>query len=449
MGARAVLDCLERSRPSALVGLARAHVLRWLRPRAFAELRLCVRVGGGFAPGSVALERVRTLGAGAAPFPVLERGPADAAAVLFTSGSTGPAKGVVYTHGNFAAQLAALQGRYGLVPGAVDCACFPLFALFDNALGLTSVFPEMDAARPGSCAPAAIVAALEESGATFCFGSPAIWKRVVPWLEARGRGLARPLCVAIAGAPVAPELVLRLRALLPAGSAVHTPYGATEALPVSDVGDAELALVRARVERGEGACIGRALPGLELALVRVTDEPIATWDERLRVAPGEPGEVCVKGPVVTRAYLGDERATRAAKIADGDGLWHRMGDVARLDGEGRLWFLGRKSHRVETERGVLFPVPLENAFDATPGVARTALVGVGPRGRERPHLVVEPAGRVGQRELLTRLQERAHALEDGRAVTGFLFHPAFPVDARHNAKIRREDLKRWAEKRVR
>lgn len=445
MGRAALLACLARTAPSALIGVPRVHLARQLFPGPFRSVGLAVSVGPGFGFGAHRLEPLLASRPPRSFEPVAVE--ADTlAAVLFTSGSTGPAKGVVYTHGNFAAQLATLAAHFGLEPGETDCACFPLFALFDNALGLTSVFPELDPARPGRCDPAAIHRAIEASGASFTFGSPAIWKRVVPWARANSQRFTSLRRVTIAGAPVPPSLVLELRALLPAGGEVHTPYGATEALPVTDITGAELAPLRDSIEQGAGSCVGRALPGVELALVRVTDEPLERWDPSLCVARGEPGEVCVKGPVVTRRYLDDERATRRAKIADGSAVWHRMGDVGRLDSDGRLWFLGRKSQRLETEHGVLYPVPLENAFDVTRGVARTALVGVGPRGAERPVLVVESTER--EHVLLPRLRQRSSELAatpGARSIERFLFHPRFPVDVRHNAKIRREELKRWAE----
>ena len=451
MGTRAMLACIERAAPRVLISLPRGHWARRLRPGPFRSVEVGVRVGRGPAPGAVPLERLLAAG-GTRPFPVVERG-SGPAAVLFTSGSTGPAKGVVYTHANFAAQVDVLRTLYDLEPGSADCACFPLFALFDNALGMTSVFPEPEETRPAACDPAALHRAAEASRARFAFGSPALWRRVQAWAEPRGARFSTLARVTMAGAPVPPALVLGVRRLLPPGGEVHAPYGATEALPVSDVSASELERLRDRVEHGAaGSCVGRPAPGIEVALVRVTDEPIERWDESLRVAPGTPGEICVKGAVVTREYLGDAPATLAAKIPDGDGpagFWHRMGDVGRMDAEGRLWFLGRKSQRVETERGTLFPVPLENLFDATPGVSRTALVGVGPRGKERPHLVVEPEARAASSELLPRLRARAETNDDARAVEGFLFHRRFPVDPRHNAKIHREELKRWAERRVR
>ncbi len=453
LGRAALFACLARSQASTLIGVPRIHLARQLFARAFTRVGLSLSVGRGFALGAHALEPLLAR-APHTPFPVPEVEDDTPAAVLFTSGSTGPAKGVVHTHGNLAAQLTALREHYGLEPGETDCACFPLFALFDNALGLTTVFPELDPSRPARCDPAAIHRAIEAGGASFAFASPAVWKRVVPWMRARGLGFTHLRRATLAGAPVPPGLVFELRALLPAGGEVHTPYGATEALPVSDVTGAELAPLRTAIEQGAGSCVGRTLSGLELALIHVSDAPIARWSEALRVAPGEPGEVCVRGPIVSARYLADEHANALAKIpAEDGGVWHRMGDVGRLDAEGRLWFLGRKSQRLETAGGVLWPVPLENAYDVTPGVARSALVGVGPRGAERPVLVVErsaPAERV--HTLLPRLRQRQRELaaEPGATpaapIQDFLFHPHFPVDARHNAKIRREELKRWAER---
>ncbi|MSR60876.1 MAG: peptide synthase [Planctomycetes bacterium] len=445
MGRAALLACLERAAPSTLIGVAKVHLARKLFPRSFASVRLAVAIGPAPALGAHALER-RAAAAPRTPFPLVTPLDGAPAAVLFTSGSTGPAKGVVYTHANFGAQLAALRTHFGLEPGGVDGACFPLFALFDNALGLTSVFPALDPSRPASCKPAAVLRALEQSAATFSFASPAVWARVVPWMSARRKRFTQLRRVTLAGAPVAPALVHALRALLPAGGEVHTPYGATEALPVSDIAGAELAALRPSIERGAGSCVGRPLAGVELALVRVSDEPLARWDESLCVPHGEAGEVCVKGAVVTRAYLDDPAADARAKIADGAEVWHRMGDVGRFDADGRLWFLGRKSQRLETAHGVLYPVPLENAFAVTRGVVRTALVGVGPRGSERPVMVVE--SRESERTLMPRLRQRSGELANtpGAArIERFLFHPRFPVDVRHNAKIRREELKKWAE----
>ena len=451
MGRKSLLACVERIAPRGLIGIARAQIARLLFPRAFRSVEISVTVGRRLAWGGVSLARAEAAGRARGAFELADRSSDAEAAILFTSGSTGPPKGVVYTHANFLAQLDALRELYDLRAGEVDVACFPLFALFDNALGMTSVFPEMDPSRPAECDPAKIFAAIETNGATFTFGSPAIWTRVSAWAHRSGRRFTKLRRLTIAGAPVAPALVASLRELLPEGGEVFTPYGATESLPVTSISGSEITgELRARIEGGEGTCVGRPARGVELALIRITDEPIVSWSEDLRVNAGEPGEVCVRGAVVTPAYTNDELATRLAKIPDPrGGFWHRMGDIGALDAEGRLWLHGRKSHRIETTDGLLMPVPTENVYQTANGVRRAALIGVGARGSERPLLVIEPETGVDRRALEARLRSHRRDAHVTSVVSEIEFCDALPVDVRHNAKIRREDLKRWAESKAR
>jgi len=450
MGRKDLLACVERMQPRALIGIPRAHVARLLFPQAFRTVEVLVTVGRRLGWGGTTLADVERLGAPRGEFAFgADEGEAQReAAILFTSGSTGPPKGVVYTQAMFSAQLDALARLYDLTPGEVDCACFPLFALFDNALGMTAVFPRMDPTRPAACDPRVIFETIESCGASFSFGSPAIWRRVVPWAQSRGKSFSRLRRITIAGAPVPPALVAGLRALLPSGADVHTPYGATESLPVSDISGAEIESLRDLIEGGRGTCVGRPVDSIEVALIRVADERFESLSTDIRVAAGEPGEICVRGPQVTREYKYDPQATLRAKVGAGAELWHRMGDIGRLDEDGRLWILGRKAHRIETPRGTLLPVPLENSFNTVAGVSRTALVGVGARGIERPHLVVEAESGTSRRELEARLHAHAAPHADASCIEAFLFHSGFPVDVRHNAKIHRETLKRWAEEQV-
>lgn len=445
MGRAQLLACVERAAPRVLIGVPRAHVGRLLFPSAFRSVEVAVTIGRRVGWPGETLERVE--GSRGAE-PLLPIQPADAlAAILFTSGSTGPAKGVAVTQRVFHAQTRSLAELYALEPGEVDGACFPLFALFDHALGLTTSFPPIDPSRPGSCDPAAVVGALEASGATFSFGSPAIWRRIAPWMRGRGARFSRLTRVTIAGAPVAPRLVAELAGLLAPGGDVHTPYGATEALPVSSISGAELARGPGeRSEQGDGTCIGRPVSGVDLRLMAIRDEPIPRFDPALLVDPGEPGEICVSGDVVTEAYTDDAEATALAKIRDGARIWHRMGDIGCVDAEGMLWYLGRKQHRVETEHGVLHPVPFENVYDACAGVRQSAFVGVGPRGAERPYLIVAPEAGVDREALARRLVEHGRRAVLPAPLEGVLFQERLPVDARHNAKIQRGELKRWAER---
>lgn len=443
MGRAGVLRCVERIAPRGFIGLGLACALKLVFPRAFRSVEVTI-AHGALPLGARTISSLRKQ-AGEAPARAETR-PDDPAAVLFTSGSTGPAKGVPYTHGMFRAQVAALRDLYGMHEGDVDVACFAPFALFGPALGLSTVLPKIDFSHPARANPERVVRALREQRAVQCFGSPAIWRRVAPWARERGFVLEHLERLMIAGAPVHPPLIEACLSILGPRGEVHTPYGATEALPVSSMsGRAVLAEHRARTESGWGNCIGAPACGVTARVIRIVDEPIGEWSDALCVKPGECGELVVRGEQVTREYEQEPAHTLAAKIRDGARVWHRMGDVVRLDELGRMWFQGRKSHRVETADGPLYPVAIENIFNTHAAVRRSALVGIGARGSQEPVLVVElhDAGR-SSAELACEILAHGRRVPAARPVSRVLFHRAFPVDVRHNAKIDRPALARWA-----
>jgi acyl-CoA synthetase (AMP-forming)/AMP-acid ligase II len=425
MGREALLRCVAHTKPVALIGIPLAHTASLLFPGAFRSVKHRVTVGTAWLWGGATLAGWLTAGRAAPP---LLRHDRDDAAILFTSGSTGPAKGVRYTHGVFNAQIDLLRRGWGFEPGEVDCAAFPAFSLFDPGLGMTSVIPELDATKMARCDPARVARAIQRNGATTAFGSPVVWRRVVPWARQTGTTFPGLRRILIAGASVEPALIRGLLELIPDGD-VGTPYGATEALPVSAMGGREvMADTASRSADGAGTCVGRPVKGVDVAVIRIDDGPISAWDEALRVPAGAVGELCVRGPAVTPGYVDRPDADAAARIPDGEGSWHRMGDLGRFDELGRLWFCGRKAERV----GELYTDCVEGVYN--PEAGRTALVGV----NGRPVLVVEG----GEDPAL-----RQRILARGQ-VTQVLFHPAFPVDPRHNSKIQRVRLAAWAAARM-
>ena len=448
MGRAGVLRCVERIAPRGFIGIPVACALKLVFPGAFRSVEVSI-VHGALPVGGRTLGSLRR-SAGPTP-PMAPTQESDAAAVLFTSGSTGPAKGVPYTHGMFRAQVAALRELYSMREGDVDVACFAPFALFGPALGLSTVLPAIDFSHPSRANPEVVVRALSEHRAVQCFGSPAIWKRVAPWARERGLVLEHLERLMIAGAPVHPPLIEQCLALLAERGDVHTPYGATEALPVSSMnGRAVLAEHRERTENGWGNCVGVPARSVEARVIRITDGPLARWSEDLCVPRGEPGELVVAGPQVTREYEQEPAHTAAAKIPDGERVWHRMGDIVREDGSGRMWFQGRKSHRVETSSGALYPVAIENIFNTHPSVRRSALVGLGRSGAQEPVLTVELVDGVrASATLAAEILAHGKRLPAASSVSRVLFHPSFPVDVRHNAKIDRPALARWAAERGR
>ncbi len=448
IGARNMKGCLAEAAPTAFIGIPRAQVARRLLGWGKATLKIIITVGGGSIWGGIPLEEIERRGGADGYSPAMTRRD-ETAAILFTSGSTGPPKGVVYTHGNFAAQIQALKDIYGIKPGEIDLPTFPLFALFAPALGMTAVIPQMDFTRPGMVDPQKIIATALKYRATTMFGSPALLNRVGRYGVAKGCTLPDMKRVISAGAPVPAATLERFTKILPADAEIFTPYGATEGLPVCSIGSREiLAETAAAAGQGRGVCIGRPVAGLTLAIIGISDEPISGWTESLKVASGEIGEIVVRAPQVTAAYFNRPAATGSAKIVDpGGGFWHRMGDLGYLDNKGRVWFCGRKSHRVITPDVTLYTIPVEGVFNTHPEVFRSALVGLGAPGRQRPVLCVELEKGVSssrKKAILSELLEIGAAYPHTLGVREILYHAAFPVDIRHNAKIFREKLAIWA-----
>jgi acyl-CoA synthetase (AMP-forming)/AMP-acid ligase II len=453
LGLRNLGGCLTTARPEGFIGVPTAHlartVLRWGRP----SIRHLISVGRRAPWGGVTLADVEAKGAGEGPA-MAPTSAEDVAAIVFTSGSTGPPKGVVYTHGNFLAQLEAVRELLGVTSEDTDLPTFPLFALFDPALGMATVIPRMDPTRPARVDPRNIIDPINEFGVTTMFGSPALLDTVGRYGERHCVRLPSLRRVVSAGAPVAPQIIERFLELLPAGARILTPYGATEALPVAVISsDVILEETRARTDSGAGVCVGRPVDSIELAILPISDDPIPTWDRSRSLPIGEVGEIVVKGAQVTRSYDGAPRHDELSKIVDRDGtVRHRMGDLGYLDDEGRVWFVGRKSHRLETAAGPMFTVPCEAVFNTHPSVFRSALVGVKKDGDTVPVLCVELERGVRRSErprVTAELEEIAAGHEHTRSIRHFLFHSGFPVDVRHNAKIDRTKLAVWASRRVR
>jgi len=452
IGLKHLKSCLGKAEPQAFIGVEKAHAARIILGWARDTVRIPITVGRRLFWGGLTLQQVEARGGSAEAVLMAGTHAEDTAAIVFTSGSTGPPKGVVYLHATFTAQVEAIRSAYGIEPGEVSLPTFPLFALFDPALGMTTVVPEVDPTRPARVDPRKIIGPIQEYGVTTMFGSPALLDTVGRWGSAHGVKLPTLRRVISAGAPVSPQVIERFQSMLTADAAIHTPYGATESLPVATISSHEiLGETGKATERGAGTCVGRPVESIEAAVIGITEQPINCWKEELKVPTGDVGEIVVKGPQVSREYFNAAEHNRLGKIPDGVTVRHRMGDLGYFDHAGRLWFCGRKAQRVQTERETLFTVPCESVFNVHPEVFRTALVGVGPRGRQRPVLCVElerGVRRGARKRIRAELLELGMGFEHTRSIREVLFHPDFPVDIRHNAKIGRTALARWAESRV-
>ena len=350
-----------------------------------------------------------------------------------------------------------LQDFYGIAAGEVDIPCFPLFALFNAAMGVTTVIPQMDPTRPARVNPRHIVRAIHDWEATQAFASPALWNVVGRFCEQHGVQIPTLKRCLSAGAPVPPHVLARMLAAMSPDGDMHTPYGATESLPVASITGREvLGSTADQSAHGAGTCVGRHFPGIRWHVIRIRDDAISRFADAEMLPTGVIGELIVAGPVVTLDYVTRTDLNQLAKIRDGQTIWHRMGDVGYLDDADRFWFCGRKSHRVRTAGQTLFTIPCEAIANAHPRVYRSALVGIGPRNQQTPALVVEcwPEHRVrsgrDKRQLRAEIHARLQDYPPTRCVDAarILFRRGLPVDIRHNAKIFREQLALWAARRL-
>ena len=428
----------------ALPGLGAARALGWPGRRIAtvslpAPARKALRVEHTLV--DVARRGARRLAHGTA-LPVAPS-PDAPAAVLFTSGSTGPAKGVVYTHGQLSAVRDALATQYDVGVGTGLVAGFAPFALLGPALGARSVAPDMDVTAPRTLTAKAVAASVAAADATVVFLSPAALANVVATAseltDADRQALRGVRLFLSAGAPVSAALLTAATELMPNASA-HTPYGMTEGLLMTDV---DLDGVRAAGRSGdEGICVG-----VPAANVRVRIAPLdgsgrstgALTDE-----PGITGEIVVAAPHVRDHYDRLWRTDRVSRLGVDDPRGHRTGDVGHLDAAGRIWVEGRLQHVLTTPDGVVTPVGPEQRIEGVDGVGRAGVAGIGPIGTQQVVAVVETDPAVRRPGLASPSLAAAVRAAAGLPLAAVLVVPVLPTDIRHNSKVDRTRLSRWA-----
>ncbi len=484
LGRKNLIRCLAEAEPEGFVAVSLAQAVRLCLRQKFPLAKWNVTVGKRWFWGGLTLDGLRDRGApsvgrvqptndsnsdavgGAHP-----TWPDDPAAIIFTSGSTGPPKGVLYTQRMFDTQVAEIQAAYDIAPGGVDLACFPLFALFNSAMGVTTILPEMDFSRPAAIDPKKALAAANDWQVTQAFASPAVWRVLGDHCTKTGARIPSLKQVFSCGAPVPAEVLETTLGYVAEGAKMQTPYGATECLPVATIEAAEVfGDTAARTNAGAGVCVGRKFSSIDWRVIRITDEPIRAIDDAEVLPTGEIGELIVRGPQVSPRYVtrvecnavakisGERAARSAAPTARGGGedaparcvehpcsdVWHRTGDVGYFDDQQRFWYCGRKSQRVETATGPLYTECVEAIFNSHPNVRRSALVGVGKKGQQVPVVVVELKPHLPRESWRQTVQMLVQSQTLAQRISHILEYPLLPVDVRHNAKVNREFLAGWA-----
>ncbi len=458
IGLERLAQCIEDAAPHAFIGSPKAQILRYLKRSLFHRIKFYVTAADfAFSRGQSLGHFKRYANAPLPPVPLPvhqvdgELRAHNAAMIAFTSGATGVPKGVILTNEMLASQLRTIRDVLGQHTGARDLTLLPIFSLFNVALGVASVFPSMPVGKPLALDPAQVVKLVNDLDIESSFGSPTLWNKIAEYTFRLGCTLPTIKRVFMAGASVPSSTIRRVKGILPQ-AVISTPYGATEALPVTFITDAQLSGVewKTAVTGEQGTLVGKPVPGCEVRIIKSSLDALKTLSECEPLPVGSIGEVIVMGENCSPEYLNRPEANRIGKIRDGDRFWHRMGDLGYLDTDGNLYYCGRKAHSVYTAERAFHSVPLEEIFNALPKVKRSALVGI--RAGREPAIVVEPLPEhwpdTPQKEEAFRNELRALAQQSPltASITQFFFHRSFPVDARHNAKIFREQLSDWANK---
>ena len=448
MGLTRMLHCLKSTGAEAFIGIPLAHAIRVLRPGFFKSVSVWITIGKRWFWGGPTLNSL--LQDCSTDFSIALSSIDDLAAISFTTGSTGPAKGVEYTQGTFKSMLEAIREDFNWSSDDIDLVTFPLFAILDNALGITAVLPDVDLMKPAKVDPDKIITPILDLEVGCMFGSPALLNRIGQYCIQKGIRLPKLKRVFSGGAPLHKSIMENFLSILQKDGQVFTTYGATEALPISQISSNErLGEISELTDKGYGTCLGYPMSSLMVKIIKITDDPIENLSKTVAVKKKEIGEIILAGDLASKHYHNLPDEDNYAKIIDGTTVWHRMGDLGWIDDKGRLWFCGRKKQRVETREGTFYTVPCETIFNSHKAVYRSALVGAVVNNLKIPVICIEleeQFRKMDKNDIKKELYEIAQQFQITKPIKNILFHKSFPVDIRHNAKIFREKLTPWAEK---
>ncbi len=427
MGVDHLVKHIEAVKADALIGISKSLYLKKLKSKFFKTVKTAINVDGKLLGTS--LDKI--IKDQSNEFEAHDFDKDELAAILFTSGATGPAKGVEYTMGMFISQTRQLKSTLNLVHSDRDLSGFPLFALFSLCMGLTTYITQsIDAAKPAATNPKKLVNDLIENKITFANGSPSIWKTLIPYLKNKKRNIKTLKKLATFGAPVSHDLLRQLKEVLP-DCEIYTPYGATESLPITNISSTVILGESSQfTKKGKGVCVGYPLNGVKVKI------------DGAKNFHGHPaGELLVNSNMTSLNYYENPQENAKAKTKINDEDFHRIGDMGYFDDWGRLWYLGRQSHTLYQDSNVLYPTSFEGVINAHTKVKTSALIQV--EGQACMAIICNDditMGPVAKESFFNELRVFSKKLVPIDQIKKFFLVESFPVDIRHNIKIDRPAL---------
>jgi long-chain acyl-CoA synthetase len=313
--------------------------------------------------------------------PEIDLGPEDDATIFYTSGTTGRPKGALGTHRNICTNpmslfyvATRLAVRTGTEAGSGGANSYLLSVPFFHATGCHSVLVA-NALAGGKITmmyrwdPARALELIEREQVTTFGGVPAMAMQILDHPDFDKRDTSSVRSVAYGGAPAPPDLVKRIKAHFPGGGASNG-YGLTETSSLSTMNTGDDYVARP-------ASVGPPVPVVEVKVVGPGGDTLA---------PGDVGELWIKGPNVVKGYWGKPEATEAT-FTHG---WLHTGDVARLDDDGFVFIVDRAKDMLIRGGENIYCVEIESVLHDHPAVSDAAIIGI-------PHPVLgEEVGAVVQ-----------------------------------------------------
>lgn len=369
------------------------------------------------------------------------------ALITFTTGSSGTPKGANRTHRFLCAQHESLSHVVPYEAWDKDMPAFPIFSLNNLASGVTTLLPAIDLAAPSERDAASMVSQILHEKITCTTLSPSMLNGVSAYCIAHKIQLPSLRRVVTGGAPISRDNVGDFKKIAPQ-SEVWVLYGSTEVEPMAHIEATEMLAMLPDPDPEiveDGVNVGHVSDDLRYKFIKIVRDSIdlkkTPWKD-LEVAPGEVGEFIVTGDHVCRDYYNNPEAFFKSKIQDAEGnVWHRTGDLARIDSKGYLWVVGRIHNVIERGDKYCFPVGPEVILKRLPSVRYGAFLGLPDKvlGSKTAVVVEMHSGKTADASLkmeILRLFKKNKVPVDCIYVVDKI-----PMDPRHHSKVEYDILR--------